>query len=439
MNKNVYISVCILCAILVFGACKEDSGLIGLDVQPQDEFLNTDYFDTTTIAVRSSTHDSLITSNIALNMLGYIQDPVFGKTQAGIYTQFRLSSYNADFGENVTVDSVVLTLVYGGHYGDTLNSFLVRVYELTEGMEKSKNYFANSKINYVPSSNLTENSNLYISPKPNTRQDTSISSNCLRVRLDTNFAKTKFISQSGSDVVYKSDANFVNYFKGLLITAEAMTGNGCIVSLNMTHTNSNLTIYYSNDRASNQKYTFKLNDSTAHFGATDHFDYADAETNLKAQLNGDSSSGTNVLYAQAGAGVKVLLNFPYIKDMFNNQKVIIHRASLVINHLDDNLANYIPPDALGLTSSSVLPDFLLELATSNSGYFGGGYNKTTKEYRFHITQYIQNLVDGRNEDAQLNLITNPAASLMKRLKIYGTQPNELDKRLRLEVYYTVVE
>ena len=331
-----------------------------------------------------------------------------------------------------------MTLVYGGHYGDTLNSFLVRVYELTEGMDKSKNYSTNSKINYVSTSNLTENPNLYISPKPNTRQDTSISSNCLRIKLDTIFAKDKFINYSNTSV-YSSDANFINHFKGLLINAESMMGNGCMVSLNMTHTNSNLTIYYSNNRASNQKYTFKLNDSTAHFGATDHFDYAEAEANLKAQLNGDFSSAKNVLYAQAGAGVKVAMNFPYIKNMFNNQKVIIHRASLVINYLDDNLPNYTPPNALDLRGSSFLPDYLLALVTANSGYFGGVYNKTSKEYRFHITQYIQSLVDSGSEDLELSLVTNPAASLMSRLKIYGFQPNELDKRLRLEVYYTVVE
>jgi len=335
------------------------------------------------------------------------------------------------------VDSIVLSLVYGGHYGDTLNSFNVNVYEITEGLEKSKNYYANSSVSYNTTS-LTENPNFSISPRPNTKQDTSSSSNYLRIKLDPNFAINKFISQSNSDV-YKSDANFISYFKGLLINAEAKTGDGCMVSLNMTHSNSNLTIYFSNSKATNQKYTFKLNDSTAHFGAINHFNYTGAEPNLQAQLNGDFTSAKDVLYAQAGSGVKVSLHFPYMRDMFPEQKVVIHRASLVINHLDDNLPNYFPPDSLGFTSTDnyylgQLPDYFLGKA-----YFDGRYNKTKKEYRFNITQYIQNLVDRSSDDFQLNLLTSPVASVLSRLKIYGTQPDDLAKRLRLEVYYTIVE
>ena len=428
MRKNIYISVGILSLVFAFWACKEDPGLIGLDVQPQDEYLNADFFDTTTIDARSVHHDSLVTSSVKVNMLGYMHDPIFGKTQASIYTQFHLSAKNATFGDSITVDSLVLTLAYDGHYGDTLNSFRVKVYELTEGMEKSKNYYANTSLLHEPTS-LTENPNLDISPKPN--------SGNLRIKLDPNFAKTKFIEANSS--VYASDDNFTNHFKGFLIEAESMTGDGCIASLNMTHSNSVLTMYYRNSESSNQKEEFKLSDATLHFGAVNHFGYADAEANLISQLAGNYTTAKDVLYAQAGAGVKVLLNFPYIKNMFDKQEVIIHRASLVISHMDDNLANYTPPDALGLTGSYVLPDYLLELATSNNGYFGGGYNKTTKEYRFHITQYIQNLADGRSEDVQLSLVTNPTASLMRRLKIYGTQPADLAKRLRLEVYYTIIE
>ena len=419
--------------MFAFWACKEDPGLIGLDVQPQDEYLNADFFDTTTIDARSVHHDSLVTSNVKVNMLGYMHDPIFGKTQASIYTQFNLSAKNATFGDSIRVDSLVLTLAYDGHYGDTLNSFRVKVYELTEGMEKRKNYYAHDSLNHEPTS-LTENPNLYISPRPN--------SGNLRIKLDPNFAKTKFIEANSS--VYASDDNFTNHFKGFLIEAESMTGDGCIASLNMTHSNSVLTMYYSNSKASNQKEEFKLSDSTVHFGAVNHFGYADAEANLISQLAKNYTTAKDVLYAQAGSGVKVLFNFPHIKSMFSGKKVIIHRASLVISHMDDNVPNYFAPSSLWVTSTDIshlnfLPDYILGASEGVSNYFGGGYNKTDKEYRFHITQYIQNLADGSGENFELSLLTNPTASSMNRLKIYGTQPADLAKRLRLEVYYTIIE
>lgn len=437
MKRNIYISICISALVLFFAACKEDPGLIGLDVQPPDEYLNTDYFDTTTIIAYSTLHDSVVSSNVSVNMLGYMDDQVFGKTQASIYTQFRLPTFKKDFGNSVTVDSLVLTMAYSGYYGDTLNSFLVRIYELDENLESGTRYYTNSSLAHN-SSSLTENSNLYIQPRPKTIPDTSASTGVLRIRLKSDFANDKFI-QAGSSV-YESQESFLNHFKGLLINAEAMNGNGCIVSLNMIHSLSGLTIYYSNSEASGQKYMLRMNDSTLHFGATEHFGYSTAASSLRDQLNGNYTSVPDVLYGQAGAGIKVAFNFPNIRNMFKDKKVIIHRAALVINRIEETSSIYSPPNALTITTTDTrlggfLPDYFL-----GTGYFGGTYNTSKQQYRFNITQYIQNLADGEWENAQLNLLLSPNVTYFSRLQIYGTNPStNYDKRLRLEVNYTVIE
>jgi hypothetical protein len=450
LKKTAYIVLCLIIGIIVCIGCKEDLGLIGLGVQPDEEFLNTDslYPD---IVAYSAIHDSLISSSVSTNMLGYVYDPVFGNTQAGIYTQFRLSATSVDFGDNAGVDSLVLTLAYAGYFGDTLNSFRLKVYELTGDLSKGETYYTKSSINHDNVS-LTEDPNLYISPTPTIHQDSSASSYYLRVKLDKNFAMNKFISKSGSGE-YANDAVFLNYFKGLYLEADDKTGNGCIVSLNMTHSLSGLTIYYHNDQASNLKYIFKLNDSTAHFGVVNHFDYTGATNNLTQQLNGDYTSASDVLYAQSGSGIKVILNFPSLKETFKDKKVIIHRAMLVISHQDDGLQNYSYPSALSLTytnpntgAGSFLPDYYFGL---ENDYFGGKYDATTKEYRFNITQYIQNLIDegkyplidGYGDNYSLNIL-NLSATHLFRLMIYGTHPssaNDFDKRLRLKINYTIID
>ena len=443
MKKYLQIGICLIVSVLFLAGCKEDKGNIGLGVQPDDEFLNTDYFDKTTIIAYSAIHDSLITSNVSINMLGCLGDPIFGKTQAGIYTQFRLSATAVDFGDNVTVDSLVLTLVYAGYYGDTLNSFKLNVYELSESMSKSEKYYTTSSLshNNIP---LTENPSLFISPRPTVKTDTSASSYCLSVRLDKNFAVNKFISQSGGNV-YASDANFLEHFKGLFLEATDLTGNGCMVSLNMTHALSKLTIYYSNSsQAQNLSHSFNLNDSTAHFGVFNHFNYANANANLRDQLSGNHANTKEVLYGQAGAGIKVVLNFPHLKETFKGKKVIIHRAVLTASFKDDALANYAPPSALSITSHSAIglggfmPDYFLSLQYQND-YFGGKYNQAKKEYAFHITQYIQGLVDGTWEDYPLNLSVSPSVTHFSRLEMYGTNPaNDFNKRLLLKINYTII-
>ncbi|MDR0604201.1 MAG: DUF4270 domain-containing protein [Bacteroidales bacterium] len=444
MKKKIHIILYFITGLIICIGCKEETGLIGIGDQPDGEFLNTNYFDTTTLIAYSTIHDSLITSNVSTNMLGYIHDPVFGKTQAGIYTQFRLSSFSANFGNNVVVDSLVLTLAYAGYYGDTLNSFRLNVYELTDNLTKNKAYYSKSFINYDNNS-LTEVSNLYITPTPTVKQDTLASSYYLRIRLKTDFAKSKFISKSGSSV-YSSDAAFLEHFKGLYLEADNPTGNGCMLSVNMTHSLSGLTIYYSNDQAKNLKYTFNLNDSTVHFGVTNHFDYVDATPNLREQLNGNYTSAKEILYGQSGSGIKVTLNFPYLRETFKDKKVAICRALLVVSHQDDALPNYLPPSALIMTYTDIntgtgylLPDYYLGLG---SDYFGGTYNQTSKEYRFNITKYIQDIVDGTSENYPLNLLVNPSVTHLSRLMIYGTHPvsvNDYDKRLQLRINYTIID
>ena len=442
--KYLKIGIYLIVSVLFLAACKEDKGNIGLDVQPYDEFLNTDYFDTTTIIAYSAAQDSLITSNVSINMLGYLDDPIFGKTQAGIYTQFRLSAYSVDFGDSVTVDSLVLTLVYAGYYGDTLNSFKLNVYELDENMSKNEKYYATSSIRHKGSS-LTENPNLYISPRPATKQDTAASAYYLSVRLDKNFAANKFISQSGGNV-YANDANFLDYFKGLYLEASGLGNDGCIISLNMTHALSKLTVYYKNSQKDSLKYSFNLNDSTVHFGVFDHFNYASATSNLQDQLSGNHASTKEILYGQAGAGIKMSLRFPHLKEMFKDKKVIIHRAALVISYKEDAQTNYTPPSALSITTDSTIgwggfmPDYILELQYNNNGYYGGKYNQTKKEYAFNITRYIQGLADGTWEDHPLTLLVSPNVTHFSRLMIYGTNPAaDFNKRLQLKVNYTVVK
>jgi hypothetical protein len=441
LKKLSYTVLCLVIGTIVCIGCKEDSGLIGLGVQPDEEFLNTDYFDTTTIIAYSALHDSLITSTVSTNMLGDIHDLVFGNTKAGIYTQFRLSATSVDFGQSPGVDSLVLTLVYTGSFGDTNNSFSLKVYELTGDLER-KSYYAQSSINH-DNNTLTEDPNLYISPTPTTKQDSSASSYYLRVQLKKSFANDKFITKSNSGE-YANDAAFLNYFKGLYLEADNKTGDGCIVSLDMTHSLSGLTLYYHNDQASNLKYTFKLNDSTVHFGAINH-DYTGITNSLREQLDGNYTNTSEELYAQSGSGIKVVLNFPHLKEMFKDKKVVIHRAMLVVSHKDDALRNYSHPSSLTLTYTNpatgtgyVLPDYVLGLGND---YFGGKYNTATKEYRFNITQYIQDLIDGDGDNYSLNLL-NPSASYLSRLMIYGTHPasaSDLDKRLHLKINYTIID
>ena len=436
--KKIYLNVlCTSVLAIVLFACKEDIGNLGLNVQPEDELLNTILFEDTEIAAYAATHDSVVTSNIRLSLLGDINDPVFGRTQAAIYTQCRMETMQVNFGQNPQADSLVLNLAYGTYYGDTLQAIRIRVYELSEDLEATTVYYGHSTLSRK-SDLLGE---VQIQPTPNTLKDTSTTTAYLSIPLRMDFARDKFLHAGASNLA--TNANFIRYFKGFYIEAEAISANGCMLSIDLMSTRSAMTLHYRNDEKDNQRFQFQINDSCVRFSHINHFDYAGAEANLSAQLAGNHASASDVLYGQSAGGIKTVIQFPHLKELFAGEKVVIHKAELVVTRLDDGQPNYFPPAALSLSydrspteKNLVLWDYI----AFSAAYFGGTYNEANKQYAFRITQYIQSLIDNEDTDYyRLNLMATPVAAQLTRSMFYGTEPAaDREKRIKLRIYYTLI-
>lgn len=224
MNNKIIWLVC-LSMFVLFG-CKEEENIVGLDVQPDSDKLALIFCDTTIINAYSIKEDSIPTSKTAMNLLGYTKDPIFGKTQAGIYSQFRLAVSSLDFGDNAILDSIVLTLSYTGFFGDTLQPFIVKVFELDESIDIKKTYYNTSSLNHN-TTNLTEASSFQVYPKPKTinSADSTQKKPVIRIPLNKSFGSEKFITKSGLTELADND-KFLAYFKGLYIITEGVNNTG---------------------------------------------------------------------------------------------------------------------------------------------------------------------------------------------------------------------
>lgn len=440
MNNKIIWLVC-LSMFVLFG-CKEEENIVGLDVQPDSDKLALLFCDTTSINTYSVKEDSISTSKTSLSLLGYVKDPIFGKTQAGIYSQFRLAVSSLDFGDSAVLDSIVLTLSYTGFFGDTLHPFVVKVFELDESIDSKKPYYNTSSLNHN-TTNLTETTSFYVYPKPKTTNsvDSTQKKPIIRIPLTKSFGNQKFISKSGSTELANND-NFLAYFKGLYIIAEGINNTGSMIYVDMLDPWSCLTLYYHNKEKKGLKHSFVVNEAAARFTSIHHFDYVDANASLKKQiLDKDYSETEEKLYIQASGGVKTLINFPHLKETFQGKKVAVAKAELVITRSEDDYSIFFQPTALDMyykkdanaSTSYYLPDFLI-----GDDYFGGTYNVNKKEYRFRITQYIQNLIMGDTEDYPLHLVVKGAATKANRMVLHGINPINNDNRLRLEITYSLI-
>jgi hypothetical protein len=430
-----------LVAGLLMNACKEPDD-IGLNIQPQGDMLNIMFSDTTSIIAYSFFDSKLNTRNASLNLLGSIHDPIFGTINAGFCTQFEPTAFNIGFGHNPVIDSLVLVLAYNSYYGDTSTAQTVKVYELNEKLDQilpKDTIFSNHTVQYDIFTELADYS-FYPRPTTKIKIDTNTLSPQLRIRLSDDLAE-KFIFVDST--VYSSDAKFQNFFKGLYVVTNPVNTDGSICYFNLNRTDatklSKLVLYYHNDTIAKSQSFVVDQSSCITFNKFEHNNYQDASQLLKDQINGNKSLGDSLLYLQAMSGLSVNLSFPYLQNWYNEGKILINRAELVITAEENGtyIDDYYACPKLGLGWDKNNSHYILlddDTRTNTSSVFGGVYNKTTKEYSFNITRHIQYLLDNNITQTGLYMPVYGSAINASRLIFKGSKRSV--GRLRLNLTYT---
>jgi len=416
--------------LLVSQSCNKEPSSIGLNLRDRDDLLGATFTDTTTLIAYSVLEDSLSTTNLVSNYLGYLKDNVFGAVTAGIYTQFIPSENNVDL-DGAVLDSIVLTLRYtGGFYGDTLNPFAIKVYRLRDEISSTERYNQKSSIEHY-GINLTYESDfrLYPTPTSRARLDTMLEPH-VRIRLSDDLGN-EFLEKYSQMATANS---FKEFFKGLYICAEQYSGNGSLVNFTLTSALSGIQLYYKRGDGTPRRFSFIIRSPDAVRFNTYHHDHELGALNFVNQVvHKDTMLGKETLYVQAMGGVKTKITFPNLKAL-KDKRMVINKAELIITNIGEDLHLYPPPTRLTIygVNAAGTNVFIRDDGTS---YFGGNYDATKKEYRFRITRHVQDIIL-RDLQPSIYLVVAGAAANPNRLILNGTHPNNGTSRLRLEIYYT---
>ncbi len=450
MNKTLLLrktaQLFLLIIILALNSCTKNEDSIGLDFQPPSDRLGTNFSDSTEISAYSVIEDSIVTSGLSQNVVGWINDPFFGITQAGFATQFHLPSRDVQFSGNPVLDSVVLVISYRGFYGDTNSGVNFKVYELDESLSSSATYhqFFNVNTKQKP---LNNNPSLYYQTRISTpiMSATDTTNAQFRIKLKTSWGQSKIFDKSGQSELF-DNTNFKEYFKGLLITAENSIGAGHMVYLGINKSTVSGIYFYYHTTESNQTFRLLVEDDCVRANKYDHKGYASATVQFRNQvLNHDTTLGAQELYLQPGGGVNAYLKFPSIREQFKDRRVIINRAELVITNMLTNRNGFYCPQKITLAKNSgtgsyqFIPD---DAITEGDAYFGGMYNAATNDYRFRITRYIQQLINSETPDYGLTMFISGRSIYGNRLIFSGYNPtitSSKNKPLRLELSYTYLD
>ena len=437
MTKTRVLALIFFVTLISFSSCRKKPEKIGNDLQPSNSLISVSFSDQQDIVSSTFKMPALNTKQVGYSFIGNMNDPIFGNSNFDFYTQFSLSTSSLSWGENAIADSVVLNMAYNGYYGDTLDKQLtLRVFELAEPMYDNTD--STYKSNMTLQCETNELANLTFVPRPLTPMDTTIDRGVLKVNIDNSLAE-KLIANGP----YESNSVFKEAFKGLHLVCDKNDIAASVVSFNLTHSYSYLRVYYHND-TDTLKYDFTVTSSDVRFNHYTH----DYSTVANPVVFNDTTNKA-ALFVQGAAGTRVWLKFPNLQEWANSldNNIAINEAKLILNGVEEDttITNmYSPPSRLIVTGAKFDTDttyLLLSDQYVGSEYYGGYYDKTDNKIWFRITEYIQNIIQNGNYSTTTNgllLYVDQGALVPHRWAFHGPQSDSLDKRIRLEIVYSLI-
>ncbi len=420
-----------------------------LDDQKSDLLFADDFTLTFTTEKTDSviTYSPDISNQLITYLIGELHDPVFGYSEARIYTQPQLP-VQGDELIGSTLDSVVLQLRYDtlGSYGDLTSQVTLEVFQLTETPDYLRDYYSVDTFQYdpVPLGAVTftphpKDSILVINDGDSTR-------NAPHIRIPLDVSKFGDLLTQDS-IVFENQDSFQNYFHGLYIR---MAGsNNTMLGISLLNSLSGLVFYYHTAIAQNR--TFKLVFTTARVN-TVYMKHDYTGSPVEAALSPEPE--TDHWYVQGMTGVTTSLKIDgldQLPDAVINSAVLEVYASFPAG---DDEALY-PPCPFIVTQEKTDSTFdydtdvRIALAVAQGSHassvydllFGGKLSDpipgppTVYKYEMKLTNKIKEILKGSKENI---LYFNPfsKSDFPNRAVLFG--PNNPIYAPRLRVYYTAI-
>ncbi|MES2762494.1 MAG: DUF4270 family protein [Bacteroidota bacterium] len=411
----------IFLSFIIAFACKkkeESPSVIGLDVQPESDLVGVTITDSVSVFMHSEKINEIRTYNDQYKYLGSNQDPIFGRTDASIYTNFSIPNNlsNLNFGANPVLDSAEIVIRYKEEsMGDQTTPLLFDVHMLNTKLLSETSY---SSTTTVPmSSTPVSTFSGTLTPRGEHFY--------LVIKLDHTLAQ--YILQTNANLT--NNTAFLNAYKGMYITTSRSTlgapGSGAIRRFDLDDDLSGIVLYYHDANSVNskgEKFQFAFRGSDAlRYNHIKHNYTSGASQNLFDQISGNTAAGNSNVYLNCFGGTRVKVSLPYIQNFTDSQNVSISRAELIIK-VDETTSpynlNYGYPSSLALiarTSDGAEQLVYDQLEASDFVKYGGTYDATNKQYVFNIARQMQKIITGEITDYGFYLVNaRPNVSFVAR-------------------------
>lgn len=410
--------------------CTRPEQDLGLDLQPEGDLLNVNQTDTLTLIAYTEVEDSLRSDELSQSLLGNTIDPETGPILASFYSELRLSAPDIDFGSNAVADSAVLCLRYAENLWGPRTPQQFQVFEVNEVLSQEEDYYTTQDFEVLPQ-DLVDPSNALQAIEPDTKWfiDGDSLDPQLRIPLQLDFAER--LVTAGSEV-YLTNTSWLDYFKGIYV--RSISPNGSVISLDLIDPQSRLRLYYHND-TDTTFFDFNINSLCARSNRYRH----SFEGPLAALNTGALADGNQVAFVQGGSRVKTRIEIPYIDILNQEERRVINKAELFLPLADFPDSRY-PNQSLlfVLTETEDGSAVGLPGQLSTTIDIGGNYESASNRYRFNVTRWLQDYLNGNQAVNFLHLVSSNAGIVVNRVKLNGPEadPENPDRNMRLVITYS---
>ncbi|GAB3541116.1 hypothetical protein GCM10027443_39990 [Pontibacter brevis] len=433
------------CCCLALASC-EDPNELGVGLV--DDNISGRYIDTLTVNVSTVYLDSLATSNQGTMLVGQYTAPYSGTLQSNSVFPLTLPS-TWTVAEDAAYDSLKLIMPLGGYYyGDTTQAQTLEVYRLQSDVRArrlSPYFFNEQPASFFYAENALYNvSKAVAAPEPLvsfTYTPRPVSKDTLNIPLPDELGQEWISLKKAGDSRLTDATSFFNYFKGLKLVS-----NGGSAVIGFPVPAAKVRLYYS--ETSNGNKVARTKDFPISTAALQYNQIAtDVEgTALEGLERGGSALPAaqtgNVSVTQAGAGLMIKLDFPYLNDLRTQLSPdLINHAVLVVEPLQNTTQHPYPvPATLSLfrTNRTNVPLRPVPSNTldENSVPLGANYVEANNRYEFNVTSYVIQQLKTENTTGNALFLAPPTATYLKdvsRLVVGGPQS------VKLKIYYTTIK
>lgn len=425
--------------------------LVGADLL-ENEASQVRFTDTITLSCSHELEEGVVTYSeengrqLFRCLVGHLNDPYFGQSDASFYSEiFLLSGSSAFLG--TTIDSVVVSFRYDtvGLYGDLSQPVTLEMFLMEEGFDPESDILSN----FAPATSFEPIAQKTFTPAPfdsiyiESRGDSFRLPPMVRMQMSPQFIAS-LIQQDSS--TFESADSFRNWIKGVHVRANLVQNT--MLAFDLRNFYSSMTVYYRKDTVSNEV-SFGFTDA---LGAGIHHtrfihDYAGSEAQ---KFLDNPSLGDSLLFIQGMAGLNMAVSLPGLP---NINEILINKAELEFYVADlpgDNLEWYPRNSQLvtAVENDEGNLDFTEDVSVSLS-LFGGSLTAfggtlmdsdtaglAPQKYVMNVTASLQDIYSGKIDN---EFFVTPffKPNVPNRVVLYGPAHPTYPARLRLT--YTIVQ